>query len=53
MEIRWVGMERELDVFRIKVDSLLFLVDIKKVVFDVLEENKWFMGWDKEVDFLE
>ena len=53
LEIRRADMERDLDVLRTKVDSLSSSVDTKEVVFDVPEENKWFTGREKEVDFLE
>ena len=53
LEFRRADMERKLDVLRTRVDSLSSSVDTKKVVFDAPEENRWFTGRSKEVDFLE
>ncbi|KAL9972627.1 hypothetical protein ACROYT_G018969 [Oculina patagonica] len=53
LEIKKADMQRDLDVLRTKMDSLSFSEDSKEVVFDAPEQNKWFIGREKEVDFLE
>lgn len=53
LEVKRADMLRDLDVLRTKVVSLSCSEDIKEVVFDAPEENKWFTGREKEVNILE
>ena len=53
LEVKGADMQRDLDVLRTKMESLSFSEDSKEIVFDAPEQNKWFTGREKEVDFLE
>ena len=53
LEVKRFAMQSDLDILRTKLDSLAPSDDLKEVVFDAPEQNKWFTGREKEVNCLE